>query len=584
MIRPNHAIPALIVLLSLAIAPRGLGGEGSDPELMELRLPSSSGSFLAGRGASVDRRHDIAAQFYLEALNNDWNNPLLVDRAFISLAAAGDITRAAASAQRLIELQPDHELARLLLGAVALKERRYTSAVNLLDAMSTSTLLGITGNVLDGWAMFGAGRIEEAEDRIGSIEEEGFAEFLQFHRGLMADLAGDEEEALRLLGVAYEGDPLVFRIVEAYARTLANSGDFGKAGEVLDAFAASGLTHPLTEIVADAVASGRRPGKFAENVQEGAAEMLLGLGTAIGSENVSDLGILFLRLALYLDPDADVVSITLGDMLERAGRFETANLVYDEVAPESPLRMSAIIAKSLNLEELGERADAIASLRNIANLHPDSLEAVYALGDILRADKEYEAAAEAYTRALDISGGEAASDWRYYYVRGISWERAKLWDRAEPDFRKALELNPEQPQVLNYLGYSWVDQGLNLDEALGMIETAVDLRPSDGYIIDSLGWAYYRLGRFEEALATLVRAVLLMPDDPTINDHLGDALWRVGRKLEARYQWAIARDLGPDEPGMLERIDRKLAVGLDAVLEAEAATPEGDQAAIEADQ
>ena len=235
-----------------------------------------------------------------------------------------------------------------------------------------------------------------------------------------------------------------------------------------------------------------------------------------------------------------------------------------------------MIDRSLNLVELGDRDDAITSLQNISTLHPENLEATYALGDLLRADEQYDAAADAYSRALSISGGQALSDWRYYYVRGISYERAKRWPLAEADFQRALELNPSQPQVLNYLGYSWVDKGLNLEEGLEMIQQAVDLRPSDGYIIDSLGWAYYRLGRYDEALDTLERAVIVMPNDSTINDHLGDTLWQVGRKLEARYQWQIARDLGPDEPGMLERIELKLELGLDAVLVQEAAA--GDQA------
>lgn len=569
----SRAVATLFALSSLASVSVGVALEG---DIIDLHMPSTSGSFLAARGASVDRRHDIAAQFYLDALDAGSENPLLVDRAFISLAAAGDFTRSAATAQRLLEVQPNHELAQLVLGAVALKERRYASALEHLSSMDPTTLLGITGTVLDAWAMFGNGQIDAAEAEIASIDEQGFAEFLTFHRGLMADLAGEESSALGLLGTAYQSDPMVFRIVEAYSRTLANAGQFTEARDVLESYAARGLSHPLLDVVAADVAAGRRPGKFASSVQEGAAEMLLGLGTAIGSENVSDLAILFLRLAIYLDPSADVVSITLGDMLERAGRFEMANEVYDQVSVDSPLRMSAVIARSLNMVELGDRDDAITSLQNISTLHPENLEATYALGDLLRADEQYDAAADAYSRALSISGGQALSDWRYYYVRGISYERAKRWPLAEADFQRALELNPSQPQVLNYLGYSWVDKGLNLEEGLEMIQQAVDLRPSDGYIIDSLGWAYYRLGRYDEALDTLERAVIVMPNDSTINDHLGDTLWQVGRKLEARYQWQIARDLGPDEPGMLERIELKLELGLDAVLVQEAAA--GDQA------
>jgi Flp pilus assembly protein TadD len=153
------------------------------------------------------------------------------------------------------------------------------------------------------------------------------------------------------------------------------------------------------------------------------------------------------------------------------------------------------------------------------------------------------------------------SDWLFYYFRGICLERARQWGKAEADLQKALELFPEQPQVLNYLGYSWIDQGVKLDEAMTMIKRAVEQRPDDGYIVDSLGWAYYRLGNYEDAVKQLERAVELKPEDPTVNDHLGDVYWRIGRTQEARFQWSHARDLKP-EPDELPKIEEKLKVGL----------------------
>lgn len=576
-VNDRNALPRLsriIAAILLAVPILGVGAGAyaapSDPRgVADVAGPSRWGAFLSGREAGVDRRYDLAAQYFLEALESDWDNPMLVERAFLTLIAAGEISRGKALAQRLVELDPGHELANIVLGAVDLAEGRLGPAADRLAKLDTSTLLGISANVLAAWAMIGDGRADEALDLVGSIDQEGLAEFLRFHRALMAGIAGDDKMSLDLLQAAYESDPLVFRIVEAYARALANAGQFDRAREVIDSFRAEGLFHPLIGEVADAINKDVAPGPFIDNVQQGAAEMLLGLGNALGSDTVSDLAIVFMRLALYLSPDAEVVSMSLADMLERGGRYDEANQVYDTIPVDSPLRMSAVIGSARNLEELGERAEAIRTLRNIIALHPDNMEANETLGDLLRADEQYEAAAEAYTRVIEVAGGDKPAAWRYFYLRGIAYERARIWDKAEPDFLKALELNPDQPQVLNYLGYSWVDKGLNLDEALQMIQTAVDLRPTDGYIIDSLGWAYHRLGRNDEAVETLERAARLMPDDPTINDHLGDAFWRVGRKLEARFQWTIARDLGPEEPGQLDAINLKLEVGLDAALEQE---------------
>src|SRR5690606_13413278 len=210
-------------------------------------------------------------------------------------------------------------------------------------------------------------------------------------------------------------------------------------------------------------------------------------------------------------------------------------------------KATAVVRVAQNLDATGNRAEALRRLNNIVTSRPDDLDAVSVLGDLLRYDEQYVAAADAYTDALALTGGDSASDWRFYYVRGIAYERAKEWPKAEADFLKALELNPDQPAVLNYLGYSWIDQDMHLEEALGMIEKAVAAQPRDGYIIDSLGWAFYKMGRFDEAVKKLEEAVSLLPNDAEVNDHLGDAYWRNGRRLEATFQWNVASSV--DEIG-----------------------------------
>jgi tetratricopeptide (TPR) repeat protein len=197
---------------------------------------------------------------------------------------------------------------------------------------------------------------------------------------------------------------------------------------------------------------------------------------------------------------------------------------------------------------------------------PDDIEGLIAFGNVLRARKRFAEAAETYTKAIDRISTPDRGHWTLFYFRGIAFERSKQWLKAEADFKRALDLAPdsqarERAVVLNYLGYSWVDQGINLDEGFQMLKRAVELRPRDGYIIDSLGWAYFRLGRSDDAVRELERAIELKPSDPTINDHLGDAYWKVGRKLEAKFQWNHARDLSP-EPEDLEKILKKIEAGM----------------------
>jgi Flp pilus assembly protein TadD len=361
-------------------------------------------------------------------------------------------------------------------------------------------------------------------------------------------------------------------VVEAYARALGNAGRFSEAIDAVVGYEAQGLTHPLvTQIKADLILK-RRPGPFAATVQQGAADMFYSIGIAFAREGSNDVALVFLRLGSYLDPKADLINFGIGQLYDSADQHTTANTIYDAIPERSPLKSMAIVRVADNLDAMGNRAEAIARLGEIVASNPQDIDAISVLGDLYRADKQWLAAADAYTKALAITGGNAPSDWRLYYVRGIVYERAKLWAQAEPDFQKALKLNPDQPQVLNYLGYSWVDQGLNLTSALELIQRAVAASPQDGYIVDSLGWAFYRLGRFDEAVAELERAADLKPTDPEINDHLGDAYWRVGRKLEARFQWNVASSVDT-EGNVKERAAPKLASGLDAAPVEEGSEP-----------
>ncbi|MEP2459301.1 MAG: tetratricopeptide repeat protein, partial [Nitratireductor sp.] len=245
---------------------------------------------------------------------------------------------------------------------------------------------------------------------------------------------------------------------------------------------------------------------------------------------------------------------------------------YEKVPADSPLSRIAGLQLGLNLADLDRHEAAKVHLRQLLRDDPDDMRAYLALGGVLASKEEYGEAALLYDDAVERIDEPERADWNVFYQRGIAYERLKQWEKAEPNFRKALELYPDQPQVLNYLGYSWVDMNMNLEQGLDLIRRAVASRPNDGYIVDSLGWAYYRLGRFEEAVTELERAVSLKPDDPILNDHLGDAYWRAGRRLEATFQWAHARDMKPD-PDVLVEVERKLAEGLPPLEEQKAEIP-----------
>jgi len=507
------------------------------------KSPSPSGSFLAGNQAAKDMRTKEAARFFLDASESDWDNPDIVERAFIALAADGRIEDAAALAQHLIELDPNNEIARLLLGTIAIKERRYTSAVKQLENVKNGNFTTISAIILKAWALIGEKKFNSSQALLDELSKAGLGDFLVFHRSLMADVAGKRELALKYAKQSYENEPYISRVVENYARILANSSSFSQAKSIISAYKNNGLNHPVINEIEQNIDAQIRPGKTASTIQAGASEMYHGIGVALAKERRNELAILFFRLGLYLNPKAQTISMSLAQLFEDNHLYEDANKIYSLLDKNSALKSLAMINFAQNLDAMDDREEAIRKLKNIVAVQPDNLEAISALGDMYRYDEQYKKAIKYYTKALKIVGGNNPADWRFYYVRGISYERSDQWKKAEADFLIALKLNPGHPQVLNYLGYSWVDKGINLKAALKLIVQAVETSQNDGYIVDSLGWAYYRLNRIEEAVETLEQAVNLLPNDPEINDHLGDAYWSSDRRDEAMFQWEIAIDV-----------------------------------------
>jgi len=291
------------------------------------------------------------------------------------------------------------------------------------------------------------------------------------------------------------------------------------------------------------------------------ADALLGIAEALYQERGNRMAVVYARLATFARPDLAEAALLIGDMMAEQENFEAAIEAYQAVAPDSPLSFLADLRRARALHDMEREDEAVELLERLAAAEPERIDALVQLGDLLRHDDRYAESEKAYTRAIERIGEPGPEHWTLFYARGIDYERTKRWPQAERDFLYALELEPEQPFVLNYLGYSWVDMGMHLDRAKGMLHRAVELRPDDGFIVDSLGWVHYRLGDYDAAVEQLERAVELEPGDPVINDHLGDAYWRVGRQREARYQWRRALTLEPEEDTVAD-IEAKLRQGL----------------------
>lgn len=530
------------------------------------------GNYLAGRYAGSLRDMDAAAAYYEQALAEDPDNPFIVERAFLLSVTAGNVSAGLRFARQIVETSPDNRTARLALALSELKSDNFDEAIAEIDQAAPGPFTALIGTLVKAWAEAGRDDPAAASAVLDSFNDRpAFDLFRIMHEAMIADYLDNTAKARTAYvqsQVASSGASL--RIVDAYGRFLERQGDVDLAREIYRNYERLAPNHPIINASLARIADEDTPSRLVSSPSDGIAEALYGLSSALAQESGIDISILYIQLALYMRPDFDVARTLLADLYERAERYNDAVSIYSEVPKSSPLYENAQIQIAINLDRMDRTDEGVARLRTLARQNPKSLEPLTALGDMLRGREEYGPAAVEYSAAIALAGAPSERIWTLYYARGMCLERLKRWDEAEADLKLALKLSKEHPLVLNYLGYSWVEQGANLDEAMAMIQKAVDLRPDDGFIVDSLGWAHYRLGNFAEAVTHLERAVELQPEDPIINDHLGDALWRVGRKVEARFQWLHALALDPDKE-LEAAINEKLENGLGAAPDPERA-------------
>ncbi|MGB6446090.1 MAG: tetratricopeptide repeat protein [Xanthobacteraceae bacterium] len=564
----HSLLPRRAAILGIALAlgfPSVLAAQAATapaPAPAELSPENAAGSYLAARHAGAERDATAAAAYYMDVLKLDPKNPDLLSRTFLSVLTNGDIDQASKLAERMLDVDHTDKISHLVIGIRELKLMHYGAAKQNFAQSVRGPVTDLTAALLSAWAQAGAGDAHGAVDTLDKLSgPDWYGIFKDLHAGFILDLAGDKKGAQKRYESAYKTDPSAMRTVQAYGRFLSRNGSKDDALKVYQDFAKVLPDHPLINEEMKAIADGQKLPTLVDSPQAGAAEALYGLGASIGRRGGEDLALIYLQLALYLQPSHAMALLSLGDLYEDLKKPDLAIKAYERVPANSSLSRNAEIQMAVDLDALDRTDEAKQRLQHVIAQRSKDTEAIIELGNIQRSRKDFAGCADTYSKAIDTVPNPEKSNWVMFYFRGICYERSHQWPAAEADMKKALDLFPEQPLVLNYLGYSWVDQGVHLDQGMDMIRRAVEQRPDDGYIVDSLGWAYFRTGNYDEAVKNLERAVELKPEDPTINDHLGDAYWRVGRMLEAHFQWSHAKDLKP-EPDDLPKIEAKLQNGL----------------------
>lgn len=525
-------------------------------------------ALLAARHAGASADTVTATEYYSRALDLDPTNSSLLWRSYSAAASAGKMDAAIASAKRYYDSEErPFPLAGILLATGHIQKKEYDKAWAYIDRIQNDSYLGFALPMIRAWTQAARNTPDAALAELAPLQNtQGLGDLYHIMSGLLNEHLGRNADALihyEALADNIDRQPLaVVRVIANGYHRLGKSSDVKKLITTFNGSRGGGIG--ITEM-ANALMNPQSAGKKVA-VNEGLAEAYFAISQLLSQQgmnsNFGDVAIAFGQMALYLNPDLTIGRWVLGSTLAARRRYDDSNIVLSVIKKTDPAYIGAQFQITDNLLALDQRSDALARLQALAKEYPTMEDIPMAMGNILRRDEKFAEAVVAYDKALELHGEDRPESWSLYYGRGVALERIKQWDRAEADFKRALQLNPDQPDVLNYLGYSWIDRGENFDEARRLIELAYSKSPENGFIVDSLGWAIYLSGDYKGSVVYLEKAVELQPADPTLNDHLGDAYWKVGRKKEARFQWQRALTLKPDDKQkktLLAKLEQGLA-------------------------
>lgn len=559
------ALASSLTALSLGACATSGPMTASAPVVNGTTQNSLAGTYLAANFAAAQGDVRAATGFYAHSLKDDPGNADLLERTFLFAAEAGDIDQAIALTDRVLALDTENRPAHLVREVGALVKKDYAGVIKDVDQPASGLFATLTNRVIDAWARAGSRDVDGALASLDSLSTQRGVDGLRLmHRALILEYAGRDKEADEGFKQAVAVMGTGPRAADAYGRFLQRHGRVDEAKTFYERMLKENPGNPVAQWSLRDIAAKKTPQPLVGSPAEGVAEALFGIAASLNDQRSADVAILYLNLTLYMRPDFDLAKVLLSSRYEAMQKFDMANSLYAKIQPSSPYYAMTQVQAAINDGRLGNVNAGIAKMKALSSQQPKESDVWTALGDLFRSADQYTEAAAAYDKAI---AGIGQGDRRLiglYYARGVSLERSNHWDAAERDFRAALKLNPDRADVLNYLGYTWVDKGQNLEEAVSMLEKARALRPLDGMIADSVGWAYYRLGRYQDATRALEEAVQLAPGAADVNDHLGDAYWRVGRKIDARFQWQHALQMKPDAK-QKPVIERKLQFGLDPV-------------------
>ena len=546
----NKIFQVIVLFLAVSIAEQG---------------SASSGAYLAGRQAISDHNFVTASEFQTKSVSVDPSNSKLLEGLMISFIAQGSVDKAISIAEVYKDNGNQSQISQMILSASLIKDGRTEAFLSFIK--DASKITPILKDLLSAWVLMGLNDDVNANrifDKTAKVQ--GMGQFVNFHRAMSQLAAGKFEQALKTFNLIHsDKENPTRRSVISHTKILLSQSKFKEAQSLLEKWFGPTFDPEIEELFLNATNGKVYPKTSFSNINIAVADVFHSIANLIRKEADPTFTLIYSRLAEYLDANHIDSILMTADLLVELEQYNLAIKEHEKLSNSQPQYFASELGRAEALRSSGKEEAAVEVLAALTRQFPNSPNGFSILGNHYRRLEAYDRAEVAYKEAIKLYQAKGEAGWFLYYVRGITRERLNLWGLAEKDFRKALSLNPTQPQVLNYLGYSLIEKNTKLDEALDMIERAVKESPDSGYIVDSLGWGYYKLGEYEKAVPNLEKAAELMPIDPIVNDHLGDVYWMVGRKTEAEFQWRRALSFDPEEEE-IQRIKKKLKVGLTQVL------------------
>ncbi len=545
-----RAITALVSVMLVAACVTDMR-TGFASETVRGSRPAESqalGDFLVARFAAMTDDPAEAARRYEAAVATAPEGSGIGDRAVFAALQSGDFDHAVRVSKKAEAVGDASTLARLTLAVDALSHNRTRQADPYLQDAGYGPFTRSIVRSLKAWTIANADGPHAAAAFLtaGLTGESRLDSASLYMLGLMQLSRKEDAAALSMFQSLWRSGARLAVGVEAHAGLLASQGDREGALALLDAFRDEVGPNAGTDSLRVQIEAGKTIKLERLSMREGAALSLFVPAAALMTQSDGDVSAIYLVLALQLDPKLDAARSLWGAALENSGRRDEAIAVLQKVPEESAYYATARGQMAWSLLKADRKNEALAVAAEALRHSPDRGLKIQ-LADLYRSLGRDGEADTVLSEVVIGDLAEGRKDWRVLFQRGAARERLGRWPEAEADMKAALELKPDDASLLNHLGYSYLKRGIHLEEALGLIQQAVALEPQSGAIVDSLGWAYYQLGRFEMATRLLEQAVQIAPGNETLNDHLGDAYWQVGRRLEARFQWERALKLEPDE-------------------------------------